>query len=96
MPRPIVVLGPPLSLPRRGETIAMTNRSASMNPDGVAIYIREDGETLPLMIRPIEENNSPEFLRNWIVKNKQWLDGKLLEHGTRTHLIKINAFIVWL
>ena len=54
---------------------------ARTNPDGVAIGIREDGETLPLMIRPVEGNNSPEFLRNWIAKNKQWLDGKLLEHG---------------
>ena len=74
-----------------------------MNPDDVAICIREDGETLPLMVRPVEENNSPEFLRNWIAKNKQWLDGKLLEHGVRKYrfaCIKINAFvlayIVWI
>ena len=59
--------------------------ASTNHPDGVVICIREDGETLPLMIRPVEENNSTEFLRNWIAKNKQWLDGKLLEHGARKY-----------
>lgn len=71
-------------------TLTFTSLHAMMastnDPDGVAICIREDGETLPLMIRPVEENNnSPEFLRNWIAQNKQWLDRKLLEHGARKY-----------
>lgn len=50
-------------------------------PEGVVVCIREDGETLPLIVRPEEGKNSVEFLKNWVAGNKQWLDDKLLKHG---------------
>jgi alpha-ketoglutarate-dependent taurine dioxygenase len=40
------------------------------------------GEALPLVVRPATEGNvSAEFLRSWISRNTEWLDGKLLKHG---------------
>lgn len=53
----------------------------SKSPAGVAVFIREDGETLPLMVRPEGGNSSVEFLKSWIADNKQWLHQKMLEHG---------------
>ena len=54
---------------------------ASETPDGVVVCIREDRETLPLMIRPKGGKNSVEFLKSWIADNQLWLDEKMLEHG---------------
>ena len=51
------------------------------NPAGVVVCVREDGQTLPLMIRPEQGNTSVNFLKTWIAENKQWLDEKLLEYG---------------
>lgn len=43
--------------------------------------IREDGEPLPLFVRP-KDDNSKQFLQRWLDNNKEWLEQKLLEHGT--------------
>ena len=53
----------------------------SSTPLGVKACIREDGQTLPLMIRPEEGNSSVEFLKSWVAENRLWLDDKLLTHG---------------
>ena len=48
---------------------------------GVEVSLREDGETLPLIVRPKDGNDSLTFLQNWIARNTSWLDQKLLDHG---------------
>ena len=55
--------------------------ASDSTPVGVKACIREDGETLPLIIRPDDGNNSVAFLKNWIAENKLWLEEKLLTHG---------------
>lgn len=43
---------------------------------------KSEGEALPLVVRPATtRNESSEFLRSWVSKNKEWLDQKLLQHG---------------
>lgn len=64
------------------------------DPAGVVVCIREDGQTLPLMIRPEGGNNSVDFLKSWIAENKQWLNDKLLEHGEPGFVAKRRR--VWL
>ena len=50
--------------------------------EDVEVGIREDGETLPLIVRPTAAgNNSVEFLQSWIAGHTDWLDKKLLKHG---------------
>ena len=49
--------------------------------EGVCAGVREDGEPLPLIVRPKDGKNSFEFLRSWVAENKEWIDRKLLEHG---------------
>ena len=49
--------------------------------DSVCVSIREDGESVPLFVRPKDGNSSVEFLKEWAQANKDWLDQKLLEHG---------------
>ena len=46
----------------------------------VDVGIREDGETLPLIIRP-KANTSAAFLRVWISQNREFIERKMLEHG---------------
>ena len=48
---------------------------------GVRAGIREDGETLPLVVRPKGGKDSFEFLKSWVAENKEWIDRKLLDHG---------------
>lgn len=48
----------------------------------VEVSVREDGETLPLIIRPKHGNDSVAFLQGWIARNTIWLDQKILDHGT--------------
>jgi len=43
--------------------------------------IFDDGETLPLFIRPKNAQDSAEFLVNWIGDNKELLRKKILEYG---------------
>ncbi|KAL5490931.1 hypothetical protein EMCRGX_G016134 [Ephydatia muelleri] len=52
----------------------------------VDIGIREDGETLPLIVRPragteAERNRSAGFLKEWIKANRTLIEQKLLQHG---------------
>lgn len=47
----------------------------------VEVSVREDGETLPLIIRPQRGNDSVAFLQDWIARNTSWLDQKMLDHG---------------
>ena len=52
----------------------------------VDIGIREDGETLPLIIRPkagadMGRNKSAAFLKEWVRANRQLVEQKLSEHG---------------
>ena len=49
----------------------------------VDISFREDGETLPLIIRPRSggNNTSADFLREWVRDNKKLVEQKMLEHG---------------
>ncbi len=47
----------------------------------VCASLREDGESAPLFVRPKDGNDSLDFLMTWIGNNKEWIDGKLLEHG---------------
>lgn len=49
--------------------------------DSVCVSVREDGESVPLFVRPKDGNSSVEFLKQWAQTNKDWLDQKLLEHG---------------
>ena len=49
--------------------------------EGVCAGVREDGEPLPLIVRPKDGKDSFEFLRSWVAENKEWIDRKLLEHG---------------
>ena len=52
----------------------------------VDISFREDGETLPLIIRPRSggNNTSADFLREWVRDNKKLVERKMLEHGEWT------------
>ena len=43
--------------------------------------IREDGELLPLIVRPKGGKDSFDFLKSWVAENKEWIDRKLLDHG---------------
>ena len=52
-----------------------------MADESVCAGIREDGESLPLIVRPKDGNDSLMFLKSWVAENKEWLDHKLLEHG---------------
>lgn len=52
----------------------------------VLVSIREDGETLPLIIRPKQGNDSVVFLQAWMARNISWLEQKLLDHGTLNRL----------
>eukprot|EP00118_Oscarella_pearsei_P000113 m.4243 g.4243 ORF g.4243 m.4243 type:complete len:369 (+) comp10445_c0_seq1:53-1159(+) len=49
--------------------------------EAVNYSIREDGETLPLIITPKDSNTSVEFLEGWIKDNHDWLAEKMQEHG---------------
>lgn len=51
-----------------------------MSLDQVTYGTREDGESLPLFVRPTEDK-SREFLERWLSNNKEWVEEKLLEHG---------------
>ena len=54
-----------------------------MSMSEVEVGVREDGETLPLIVRPKQGRDSVEFLQTWISRNKSWIEQKLLEHGRR-------------
>jgi len=41
----------------------------------------DDGESLPLFIKPKNGQDSAEFLVNWIGDNKELLRKKILEYG---------------
>jgi len=47
----------------------------------VCAGIREDGEPLPLIVKPKDGNDSLAFLKSWVAENGEWIDQKLLEHG---------------
>ena len=49
--------------------------------ESVCAGVREDGEPLPLIVRPKDGKDSFEFLKSWVAENKEWIDRKLLEHG---------------
>ena len=53
--------------------------------DQVICEFQEDGVTLPLFIKPKSEQDSVEFLIQWIGENKELLKQKILEYGTRTY-----------
>ena len=50
---------------------------------GDVCVVSEDGpESLPLIVRPKDGNSSVEFIKRWVSDNKDWIDEKLLEHGS--------------
>ncbi len=59
--------------------------SCGAGVDTVCASLREDGESAPLFVRPRDGNDSLDFLMTWIGNNKEWIDGKLLEHGSACH-----------
>ena len=56
----------------------------------VEVGIREDGETLPLMVRPKAGQDSAAFLQGWICRHRAWMDQKLLEHGGRGYSCRLD------
>ena len=54
---------------------------AALSSDDVNVLSSDSEGPLPLKIWPKGDNNSVEFLKQWIADNKAWLDQKLLEHG---------------
>ena len=61
--------------------------SASMALEDVNVLTCDDGEQLPLKIGPRGSKDTVDFLKSWIVENKEWLDQKLLEHGNNDCVI---------
>lgn len=55
--------------------------TAELGESAVEVSVREDGETLPLIVRPKRGNDSVAFLQAWIARNTSWLDQKMLDHG---------------
>ena len=52
-----------------------------MSVSEVEVGLREDGETLPLIVRPAQGDDSVDFLKTWVSRNAGWLDAKILQHG---------------
>ena len=66
-----------------------------MADESVCAGIREDGESLPLIVRPKDGNDSLIFLKSWVAENKEWLDHKLLEHGRAFEWAGLAGLFLW-
>ncbi len=55
---------------------------ATLDLEAVNVLSDSPEGPLPLKIRAKGDNNSVVFLKEWVATNKDWLDQKLLEHGS--------------
>ena len=49
------------------------------------VGVKVEENTLPLIIRATEGNDSVDYLKKWIAQNKKWLEAKMLRHGRHYH-----------
>ncbi len=57
-------------------------KMATLDLEAVNVLSDSPEGPLPLKIRAKGDNNSVVFLKEWVATNKDWLDQKLLEHGS--------------